>query len=455
MEDLAHRPPPGIRTPPILKAGTRVAVIGAGWAGLSAAVELAAGGAQVTVFESAPEIGGRARSLHWIARSASGGFQDVEIDNGQHLLVGAYRETLALLERLGGDESQLFRRVPFTLRSDHGLNFRASGTRAPWHLAQGLLQARGLAWADRLSIARLGVTLKLRRWKTRPGLTVAQLLSESHQTAAVQRRVWNPLCLAALNTPPNVACAASFAAVLRDTLGSDDPHASDMLIPKVPLGAILPRLAERYLGRNNGIIHRRHLVRAVKPGPSVDDQPFDGVVVALTARNTRRLLGTAVPELPTESIQTLWLLLAPGIFEPQSLMLLEGGPGEWLFTRVQANGTTLVSVVMSATARSPDRAGRIEACLRQLEQVLSRQGRSARLDHDSVWGVKLIHESAATFSCRPGLHRPDVDAMVKELPCTMIAGDWTASEYPATLESAVRSGLKAARELAKVLQSSG
>ena len=434
-----------------MKAGTRVAVIGAGWAGLSAAVELATEGALVTVFESAPEIGGRARSLNWTARSASGGLRDVEIDNGQHLLVGAYRETLALLERLGGDESSLFRRVPFTLTSDRGLNFNASGAKAPWHLAQGLLQARDLAWADRLSIARLGMTLKLRRWKTRPGLTVAQLLSESHQTAAVQRRVWNPLCLAALNTPPNVACAASFAAVLRDTLGSDDPRASDMLIPKVPLGAILPKLAERYLERTSGIIRRRHLVRSVKPGPSVDDQPFDGVVVALTARHARRLLGATVPELPSESIQTLWLLLAPGIFEPQSFMLLEDGPGEWLFTRTEANGATLVSVVISAAARSPDRAGLIEACLSQLEQVLSRQGRSARLDQGRVWGVKLIHESAATFSCRPGLNRPDVDALVKEWPLTMIAGDWTASEYPATLESAVRSGLKAARELVRAL----
>jgi hypothetical protein len=295
------------------------------------------------------------------------------------------------------------------------------------------------------------MTLKLRRWKTRPGLTVAQLLSESHQTAAVQRRVWNPLCLAALNTPPNIACAASFAAVLRDTLGSDDPRASDMLIPKVPLGAILPKLAERYLERTSGIIRRRHLVRSVKPGPSVDDQPFDGVVVALTARHARRLLGATVPELPSESIQTLWLLLAPGIFEPQSFMLLEDGPGEWLFTRTEANGATLVSVVISAAARSPDRAGLIEACLSQLEQVLSRQGRSARLDQGRVWGVKLIHESAATFSCRPGLNRPDVDALVKEWPLTMIAGDWTASEYPATLESAVRSGLKAARELVRAL----
>jgi len=436
-----------------LKAGARVAVIGAGWAGLSAAVELAAQGALVTVFEAAPDLGGRARSLAWTVNTPDGGPQDVEIDNGQHLLVGAYRETLALVKRLGGDESQFFWRMPFTLSSNRGLNFHASDLSAPWHLVQGLSSAEGLTWADRISIARLGLTLKLRRWKTAPGLTVAQLLSDAQQTSAVQRRIWNPLCLAALNTPPIDACAASFSAVLRDTLGSGDARASDMLTPKVPLGATLPKLAEQFLGRTNGIIRRRHLVRSLQPGPTVDDEPFDGMVVALAVRNARRLLGAAIPELPTESIQTLWLLLAPGVFEPQCLMLLEDGPGEWLFTKAEKNGATLASVVISAAARTADRAGLIKACLSQLEQVLLQQGRPARLTGDRVLGAKLIHESAATFSCRPGLSRPDVDALVGEWPFTTIAGDWTASEYPATLESAVRSGLKAARHLAKALQS--
>lgn len=434
-----------------MKPRARVAVIGAGWAGLSAAVELAAQGALVTVFEAAPEIGGRARSLTWSVTSPDGGFQEAQIDNGQHLLVGAYQETLALLERLGGDEDHLFRRVPFTLTSDQGLKLNASSASAPWHLVQGLCCARGLSWVDRISIARLGLTLIRSGWKTSAGLTVAQLLSETLQTNAVQRRIWNPLCLAALNTPPKDACAASFAAVLRDTLGSRDARTSDMLIPKVPLGATLPRLAEQFLSKTNGIIRRRHLVRSIRQGPTVDEEPFDGVVVALAARNARRLLGAIIPELPTESIQTLWLLLAPGVFELQCMMLLEDGPGEWLFTRAEANGTTLASVVISAATRTTDRAGLIKACLSQLEGVLAQQGRPARLDSTRVLGTKLIHEAAATFACRPELKRPDVDALVGELPTVMVAGDWTASEYPATLESAVRSGLKAARHLAEIL----
>jgi hypothetical protein len=434
-----------------LKPDPRVAVVGAGWAGLSAAVELAARGARVTVFEAAPEIGGRARSLNWSVKSPDGCFHEVQIDNGQHLLVGAYQETLALLERLGGFESQLFKRMPFTLNSDRGLRFNASGASAPWHLMQGLLRAQGLSWADRISVARLGVTMKLRGWNTAPGLTVAQLLSSTQQTEAVQRRVWNPPCLAALNTPPTKACAASFAAVLRDTLGSDDARASDMLVPNVALGETLPKLAAQFLMSHHGIIRRRHLVRSIQSGPTVDHEPFDGVVVALAAHSARRLMGAPVPELPTESIQTLWLLFAPGIFEPHCLTLMEDGPGEWLFTRNEANGATLASVVISAAARATNRAGLIESCLSQLERVLERDGRPTKLDGQRVLGTKLIHEAAATFSCRPGLKRPDVDVLAENWPTVMIAGDWTASEYPATLESAVRSGLKAARHLAQAL----
>lgn len=426
-------------------------MIGAGWAGLSAAVELATLGAVVTVLEAAPEIGGRARSLAWSVKSPSGQSHEVQIDNGQHLLVGAYRETLALIERLGGDEDQLFLRLPFTLSSDRGLQFSASNAGAPWHLAHALMRSRGLTWVDRISIARLGMTLTLRRWQTEPGLTVARLLADSGQTTAVQRRIWNPLCLAALNTPPNLACAASFAAVLRDTLGSNDARASDMLTPKVPLGDTLPKLAERFLENHGGIIRRRHLVRSVKLGPTVDGERYDGVVVALAPRQARRLLGPVIPELPTESIQTLWLLLAPGVLHPRALTLLEDGPGEWLFTKAEANGAILASVVISAAARANDRAGLIGACLRQLERVLSQQGQPTRLDDRRVLGAKLIQESAATFSCRPGLDRPDVGALGPDWPTVKIAGDWTASEYPATLESAVRSGFKAARQLALVL----
>lgn len=437
-----------------MKAPPRVAVIGAGWAGLSAATELASKGANVTVFEAAPQTGGRARSLFWPGESSGGGgTSGPRIDNGQHLLVGAYGETLALLKRLGGDEKHLFHRQPFNLISDQGLELKASSAPAPWHLVRALLFAKGLSWGDRWSIARLGWALERAGWKTAVGLTVAQLLTDTRQTTEVRRRVWNPLCLAALNTPPERACAATFAAVLRDTLGGD-ARASDLLVPVVPLGDTLPKLAEVFLSRHGATLRLRHLVRTLgqdNARPVVDGEAFDGAIVALAPHSARRLLGSRIPVFPTESIQTLWILLAPGTLEHQQLRLLETGPGEWLFTRRQADGFTLASMVMSAAGRVTDREQVVRACLDQLDQLLRRGGQLTGLDRSRVLGTKLIEEKFATFSCGPARPRPDVDAYADLSPKVMIAGDWTASEYPATLESAVRSGLRAAQFLLRAV----
>ena len=434
-------------------SGTRVAVIGAGWAGLSAAVELAANGAKVTVFEAAPQIGGRARSLAWSAAQGERTTVELRIDNGQHLLVGAYRETLALLKRLGGDERQLFDRHPFQLISDQGLALKASSASAPWHLVRALLLAKGLSWKDRWSIATLGRSLQRIGWKPTLGLTVTQLLTDTRQTPAVRRRIWNPLCLAALNTPPDKACAATFAAVLRDTLGAD-ARASDLLVPAVPLGDTLPKLANAFLLHHGGDLRLRHLVRTLgqeNSRPLVDGEAFDGAVVALAPHSARRLLGACIPVFPTESIQTLWLLLAPGTLEAPQLRLLEQGPGEWLFTRREANGGTLASIVISAAGRVTNREQLIRACLGQIDQLLRHLGHPAGLHPERVLGSKLIEEKFATFSCVPASTRPDVDAYSAVTPYVTVAGDWTASEYPATLESAVRSGLKAAALLSQRL----
>jgi squalene-associated FAD-dependent desaturase len=434
-----------------LKAPPRIAVIGAGWAGLSAATELATKGAKVTVFEAAPQTGGRARSLVWPGASGVGGSSAPRIDNGQHLLVGAYGETLALLKRLGGDEQQLFHRQPFNLISDQGFELKASNVPAPWHLVRALLFAKGLSWADRWSIAVLGWALERAGWKTAVGLAVAQLLNNTRQTTEVRRRVWNPLCLAALNTPPERACAATFAAVLRDTLGAD-ARASDLLVPAVPLGDTLPKLAEVFLARHGATLRLRHLVRSLAQDharPVVDGEAFDGAIVALAPHSARRLLGSRIPVFPTESIQTLWVLLAPGTLAHQQLRLLETGPGEWLFTRREANGLTLASMVISAAGRGTDREQLVRACLDQLDQLLRRGGQLSGLDPIRVLGTQLIEEKFATFSCGPARPRPDVDAYTEVSPNVMIAGDWTASEYPATLESAVRSVLRAARFLSE------
>ncbi|HWS75462.1 MAG TPA: FAD-dependent oxidoreductase, partial [Quisquiliibacterium sp.] len=190
----------------------RAAVVGAGWAGLAAALDLAEAGAQVTLYEAAPMAGGRARSV-----SLGTPLGRFTLDNGQHLVVGAYRHTLALIERLGA--SAHLHRHRLRLASPSGLSLGAAGLPAPLHLAWALLTARGLGPGARLAMLRLMTGLRRARWQVQPGETVSGLMRRHGQPAMLVDRLWAPLCIGALNTMPQAACAGAFAAVLRDTLG--------------------------------------------------------------------------------------------------------------------------------------------------------------------------------------------------------------------------------------------
>lgn len=221
----------------------KIAVVGGGWAGLSAAVTAVKRGHHVHLYESAPVLGGRARS----SRSPA---LDTEIDNGQHILLGAYTATLALMRELGLSPEERFLRLPLSVRSaDGALQLRAPPLLpAPLHVAVAVFAATGLEWRDKLAALRAVTALRRRRWRTRPGATVQQWLDESRQPTRIRRLLWNPLCVATLNTPPELACAQLFTNVLRDSLGAPQRQASEMLIPRHPLSALWPDEVEALAG---------------------------------------------------------------------------------------------------------------------------------------------------------------------------------------------------------------
>ena len=198
----------------------KLTVVGAGWAGLAAAVALKSYGAQVTVFEAAPLAGGRARRVDDLNMGA--------IDNGQHLLLGAYTETLALLKQLHPERlaGELIQHIPLHLESADGeFCLKAANLPAPFHTLWGLLNARGLSWQDRWQAIGMMVALKKKRWQAPARLSVAQLLEQHQQSARLCRRLWTPLCLASLNTSNEQACAQLFLNVLRDSLDAPRRHA--------------------------------------------------------------------------------------------------------------------------------------------------------------------------------------------------------------------------------------
>jgi len=233
-----------------LSAPRKVAVIGAGWAGCAAAAELAATGVPVTLLEASDELGGRARRLplelagHWHM-----------LDNGQHLLLGAYSETAALFERLNVAFDTVVERRPFELHYPDGFRLQAPRLPAPWHLAAALIAARGLGLSDRAAMIALLRALKKSNWDIGSDRSTTEWLFERKQTPQVVRRVWRPLALAALNTPLDRASAQIFANVLRDSLGATGA-ASEIWLPRADLSALLPDAVESYVVAHGGEVRR-------------------------------------------------------------------------------------------------------------------------------------------------------------------------------------------------------
>lgn len=427
----------------------KLAVVGAGWAGLAAALRLQRRGHAVSVFEAARTPGGRARRVQ-----ALGG----DIDNGQHILLGAYTETLGLMRELGLDADALFYKETLTLQSADGrFRMHAPALPAPLHLLAALCGARGLGWTDRYAIARQLACLRLEGWRPRPGLTVAQWLANGRQSGTAIRMLWQPLCVAALNTPADEASAQLFARVLRDSVGGPR-SASDVLIPRVDLSALWPDRAASQLGdlRLGQAVRR---LSSMAGRIQVDDEAFDGAIIACNTPSALRLLrqlperaGSAAYLAGLEAfrfipIATVTLRLARPWRLPLPMLMLVDDParqhfGQWLFDKsalgVGSVGEALLHVVISdARAMQACTASQVvQATISQIREQTAHYGAMPEvLDHT------VITEKRATFAATPGLARPANSTPWNGI---WVAGDWTDTGYPGVLEGAVRSGRRAA-----------
>lgn len=436
----------------MLTAARKIAVVGGGWAGCAAAVELARRGHSVTLLEAARTLGGRARRVEVDGR---------QLDNGQHILLGAYGESLRLMRLAGIDTGASLLRLPLQIRypDGAGMDFAAARLPAPWHMVAGLLRARGLARADKLALARFSTTARWMGWRLDTDCTVTELLERYDQTARLIRLMWRPLCIAALNTVPERASAQVFLNVLRDSLGAGRA-ASDMLIPLTDLSTLFPEQAARYVRSRGGTVRCGAAVTRL----SRDDdarwrleiagqaasEACDGVVLAVHPGQVARLAGDfwkngPLPVLEHEPITTCYLQYAPSLRLERPMFALLEDParqafGQFVFDRghLVPGEAGLLAVVVS-TAGAALAAGH-EALGRSLAAQLAQAFGAAALGQPQ-W-TRLISEKRATFSCTPALRRPPNASGV---PGLAIAGDYTEGEYPATLEGAVRSGVAAAQ----------
>jgi squalene-associated FAD-dependent desaturase len=454
VEELNTTPPP--QPSPGGRGGNREkhelnpAIIGGGYAGMAAAVALAERGITVTVFESAQQLGGRARGLplsHW-GRDGEG---ETLLDNGQHLLLGCYRQTLHLIEKVGGNIEQDFLRLPLQLDLHGEFSFKAPPLPAPLHLLVALLSAKGLTLGERLNAARFMQKLRRMNFRLLNDITVTELLAQHKQDKALVQKLWEPLCIAALNTPIHKASAQVLLNVLRDALNRSRAD-SDMLLPRINFTALFPQRAANYVEQHGGKVYLSCGVEALQP---IEDgieittargtEKFSHVICAAPPVIAARLLHpiaalaetvAQIDNLEHQPIYTVYVQYPARVTLPHPMLGLYQRYSQWLFDKGQISDQYgLLAAVISAEG--------IHQELSQDElaqKVIAELREEFGIAEQPAW-FKVIAEKRATFCCSPNLQRPSQQT---PQPRLLLAGDYTAGDYPATLEGAVMSGLKCA-----------
>jgi squalene-associated FAD-dependent desaturase len=388
------------------------------------------------------------------------------LDNGQHILIGAYTATLGLMRAVGVDPARALRRLPLALRHPDGSGLALPRLPRPLDAAAGILSARGWRWGDRLALLRAAAGWRRAGFVCDESLTVVGLCAAL--PARVRQDFIEPLCVAALNTPVAEASARVFLRVLRDAL-SGPPGSADLLLPRTDLSALLPAPALRWLQARGAAIRLGGRVDALRwqaPHWRIGGEPFRHVVLAVPAPAAARVLtasaawapppqadalrawSRAAAALRHEAIATVYALAENDSSQrpwPAPMLALradEGAPAQFVFDHgalassaadaaQEQTGARLLAFVISAARM--DRAALEQAVQRQAQEQL---GIAAR-------PLRTIIEKRATFACTPGLRRPPMPIAPGLLAC----GDWIDGPYPATLEGAVRSGIQAAEAL--------
>ena len=422
-------------------ARRQLAVVGGGWAGLAAAVAGTQAGDQLSLFEMAGQLGGRARSLPVNEGAGGGEGEDkFRLDNGQHILIGAYTRCLALLRTVGVDGDAALLRMPLRLRYPQHEGLRLPPGPPLISFARGVLAHPTWPLAARLQLLSTATRWLLGGFRCAPMLTVEQLCAGL--SPVINAELIAPLCVAALNTPAPRASAQVFLRVLHDALFSG-PGSADLLLPRLSLSALLAVPAAAWLQAHGADIRLGSRVQTITPhghGWRVDGQAFDAVILACPSGEAARLIAPLNPDwaasaaaLSFEPIITVYLQ-SPGSRLPAPMVALQDGeadPAQFIFDLRQLGHTTdLFAMVVSGAAPWVARG------LAATGAATLAQARRELCWHTPPQVLRVLAEKRATFACTPGLQRPAANIA----PNLIAAGDYVAGPYPATLEGAVRSG---------------
>jgi len=456
------------------QSDTPVIIAGAGWAGLAAAVELSRYKIPVTVLESAKQIGGRARRVPFnnfettttsgnvISESAPPLATDTShsmgVDNGQHLLVGAYESTLSLLRILDVDEESAFKRVNLSLTllddSKKTFNFKTPNLPAPLHLAWGLATATGLSPKHRFRALQFCYRLAQQDFTLAEDETCAALFRRYRQPHSVIKTLWEPLCLSSLNTPIEQASAEIFLRMLRETF-AHTRHDSNLLLAQQDLSKIFPDPAMDFIERQGGSVQLGRRVKALHinhdslVGLTLEDRSLKArhVILATPFQVTAKLcqassitadIGDALTQLQSNPICTVYLQYPKDVSLQHDMLGMVDTISQWVFDRKIYGQSGLMAVAINGPGKhlNLNNAQMIDTIRIELANKFPHWPHPRH--------TMVIREKRATFHCAVNINkiRPPNKTPVHGL---WIACDYTNTGLPATLEGAVRSGIRAAR----------
>jgi hydroxysqualene dehydroxylase len=380
---------------------------------MAAAVTLAERGVPVTVFESGPVPGGRARRVI---------SQGNELDNGQHIFVGAYTQLFALMRTVGVPDEALLR-VPVEIRYAGGFAMRGG--------LAGLALARGVPVSEKIQTLSFMASLRRTGFRVEPDITVKALLDRHGQHGKMRHYLWGPLCVSALNTPLDQASANAFLAALRDTLGTGG-DASDLVLPRLDLSRLFPEPAAEFVRARGGEVR---CGTTIKEMAALRSQ-FGKVIVAVGPHQLKALMPESTESFTYQPIYTCYLQYPEDTRLGFPMLGMAEGLVQWVFDRGALLGEKgRLACVISAQGdhQQMTRDELAETCHRELTK--------GKLVAEKPLWSRVIAEKRATITCAPALKRPSMQTPVAGV---FLAGDYTDAEYPPTLEAAVRSGVRAA-----------
>jgi len=441
----------------------KVLIIGGGWAGLSAAVQAIKSGAKVTLIEAKNELGGRARSVNLRGHT---------VDNGQHILIGAYRATLGLMSEVGLTPQTLLHRCRLSLLNNQSQGFELTGPH--WlplffQFLLATLKCQNWTLVDKWSLLQVSAQWFLQGFKCSATSSVTEI-SEGASSLVMSTFI-TPLCLSALNTPPESTSGQIFLRVLKDAMLSG-AGSSDFLIPRCTLGELFPQACERWLIQRGCVILKGKRLEQLPTVATPIEQAFssdpleapDAIIIACDATNAARLTSQLNPSWATSAqslehtqIATTYIKCNDPTFKglKRALTMLRSdsdssgqirAPAQFVFDRrllftdnpgqSQENiNKTLLAFVSSYATLTND-----QISLAVMDQA------SKELGLQSLELLGTITERRATFFAKPGVVRPTYQVANGVWAC----GDYVQGPYPSTIEGAVLSGIQV---FEKVIQS--